>query len=99
MTQNEQNWLNNDIKNLASVFLKMKKEDEVLSFLRDICTIKELKSLAERWKVCNLLEEWFSYRKINEITWVSTTTITRVAHWVKYWEWGYQNILKLNKKK
>ena len=72
----------------------MSDENEISNFLRDISTIKELTSFAERLKVAALLQDWLSYRKINELTWVSTTTITRVAFWLAHGCGGYTKALE-----
>jgi len=93
------NWIKNDwqtenIKSLAKVFSKISNEWEIINFLRDISTIKELNSLSERLKVAKFLKKWLSYRKINELTWVSTTTITRVAFWLKHGCGGYTKVLE-----
>jgi TrpR-related protein YerC/YecD len=53
------------------------------SFLADLCTPQEIKSLKERWLVCQLLDSRkFSYREVREITGASTTTITRVSRFL-----------------
>jgi TrpR-related protein YerC/YecD len=52
--------------------------------LTDPCTPAELRSLAERWHVARLLDAGkLSYREIHEATGVSTTTIVRVARFLK----------------
>lgn len=90
----KQDWLNEDIKTLSKVLANISDQWEIANFLRDISTIKELNSLAERLKVAKLLDEWLSYRKINELTWVSTTTITRVAFWKAHGCGGYAKALE-----
>lgn len=71
-----------------------KKDMEI--FLKDLCTPQELKSLAERWRVCKLLNEGeLSYREISEKTGASLATITRVARFLKDEpHHGYRKILK-----
>jgi len=52
--------------------------------LRDLCTPAEIRSLAERWHVARLLDGTdLSYRDIHEATGVSTTTIVRVARFLR----------------
>ena len=65
------------------------------TFLKDLCTPAELRSLEERWKVCQLLaKENLSYREIHTITGASLTTIGRVARFLKEERYGgYRNIL------
>ena len=53
-------------------------------FLIDLCTPAELRALSERWHVARLLDKGEqSYRDINAETGVSTTTIARVARFLK----------------
>lgn len=81
-------------KSLAEAILKLKTEEEVLNFLRDLCTIAELKSMTERLEVAKKVQEGLSYREINKLTGVSTATITRVAHWLHHGMGGYKLILE-----
>ena len=54
------------------------------ALLADLCTPAEIRVLAERWHVARLLHETaLSYREIHEATGVSTTTIVRVARFLK----------------
>lgn len=66
----------------AILHLDNKKECE--AFLRDLCTHQEIKSLRERWKVCQLLHSGqLSYRQIHDKTGVSLVTIGRIARFLK----------------
>ena len=63
---------------------------EVEHFLRDLCTLSELEAMAHRWEVVRLLERGLPYLEIAERTGASTTTVTRVAHWLRHGEGGYR---------
>jgi TrpR-related protein YerC/YecD len=63
---------------------------EVERFLRDLCTLSELEAMAHRWEVARLLEQGLPYLEIAERTGASTTTVTRVAHWLRHGEGGYR---------
>lgn len=57
---------------------------EMLTLLLDLCTPSEVRTLAERWHVARLLDETdLSYREIHDATGVSTTTIVRVARFLR----------------
>ena len=57
---------------------------EMAALLADLCTPAEVRTLAERWHVARLLDgTGMSYRDIHEATGVSTTTIVRVARFLK----------------
>lgn len=57
---------------------------EMKNLLADLCTPAEIRTLAERWHVARLLDGTdLTYREIHETTGVSTTTIVRVARFLK----------------
>ena len=60
------------------------------AFFRDLCTLSELEAMAHRWQVARLLEQGLPYLEIAERTGASTTTVTRVAHWLRHGEGGYR---------
>jgi TrpR-related protein YerC/YecD len=56
---------------------------ETASLLADLCTPAEIRTL-ERWHVARLLDGTdLTYREIHDATGVSTTTIVRVARFLK----------------
>ena len=81
-------------KFLTKTFLKLKTEQEVSNFLRDLLTIKEIEEFANRLEMARLLKQGMSYKAIAEKLKVSTTTVTRVAHWLFRGCGGYEKILK-----
>lgn len=69
---------------LCAALLTPADEREMARLLSDLCTPAELRALAERWHVARLLDAGeLSYREIHEATGVSTTTITRVARFLR----------------
>lgn len=87
-----------EIKNLWKALLKLDSEKECEQFFRDIATFSEIQALAERWQVAQMVDKGQSYREINKTTGVSTTTITRVAHWLHHGMGGYRLVLDRMKK-
>mgnify|MGYP001589457916 FL=1 len=81
-------------KFLMKVFLKLKTEQEVANFLRDLLTIKELEEFANRLEMARLLKQGMSYKAIAKKLKVSTTTVTRTAHWLFQGCGGYANVIK-----
>ncbi len=58
--------------------------DSMRRLLSDLCTPAELHTLAERWHVARLLDATpLSYREIHDATGVSTTTIVRIARFLR----------------
>ncbi|OYW77281.1 MAG: TrpR like protein, YerC/YecD [Asticcacaulis sp. 32-58-5] len=80
---------------LVRAILSLETEAEAKAFLDDLCTPSELRAFAERFKVARLLDEGqSSYRDISEKTGASTTTITRVARYLRDMpHQGYRRVL------
>ena len=81
-------------KALTSAFLKLKTKQEVANFLRDLLTIKEMEEFANRLEMAKLLKQGISYKVIAEKLKVSTTTVTRTAHWLFHGCGGYEKVIK-----
>ena len=87
-------------KDLAKALTSVKTDEEMERFLIDLCTPAELRALAERWHVAKMLDAGEqSYREINALTGVSTTTIGRVARFLKDEpHQGYRTVLDREKR-
>ncbi len=71
-------------RDLCAALLTPRDPAEMAALLADLCTPAEVRILAERWHVARLLEEGrLSYREIHDATGVSTTTIVRVARFLR----------------
>ncbi len=71
-------------RDLCAALLTPETHEEMAALLADLCTPAEVRTLAERWHVARLLEEGeLSYREIHDATGVSTTTIVRVARFLR----------------
>ena len=69
---------------LCAALLTPQSVEEMRRLLGDLCTPAEIRTLAERWHVARLLDrDELSYREIQEATGVSTTTVVRVARFLK----------------
>ena len=83
---------------LFKVIAAIESDSQARAFLDDLCTPKEIDTLIERWEVAKLLStKQYSYREIASETGVSTTTIGRVARFIKYGNNGYKMILERTK--
>lgn len=85
---------NKGIKEVYEAVLKLETVDECKKFFRDLCTISELNSMAERFAVVKMVDQKIPYREICKKTGSSTATITRVAHWFHHGKGGYKLILE-----
>ena len=87
-------WKNKKLKNLAKTLVAISGEKDMLNFLRDLCTLEELDEMSNRLEAVQLLNKGTSYRDVAEKTGMSTTTVTRIAHWMKHGEGGYKKALE-----
>lgn len=85
---------NKDSKDLYEAILKLQSVGECKNFFRDLCTLSEINSMAERFKVVKMVDEGIPYREICKKVGSSTATITRVAHWLHHGEGGYKLVLE-----
>src|SRR3954470_8451557 len=85
---------NEDLQQLATAFLSLKSSDEVAAFLRDLCTPAEIEALSHRLQVARLLAQGLPYATVAERVGASTTTVTRVAQWLRRGEGGYGIVLE-----
>jgi TrpR-related protein YerC/YecD len=83
-------WQTNEIKDLLRAVLSLETLDEAERFFRDLCTLSELEAMAHRWHVVRLLDQGLPYQEVAREAHASTTTVTRVAHWLRHGEGGYR---------
>jgi TrpR-related protein YerC/YecD len=93
MSTGEDRWMTADTRELGSAVAGLRDADEALRFLRDLCTVTELRELAARWAVARLLDAGVSYHDISERTGASSATISRVNQWLRYGRDGYRLVL------
>lgn len=80
---------------LFKAILSLKDEDQCYKFFEDICTISELKALAQRLEVARMLDEGYIYETIVEKTGASTATISRVKRCLVYGADGYNSVMPI----
>ena len=79
---------------LFSAILTLKTEEECYQFFEDICTISELRAMAQRLEVARMLKAGHIYDEIVSATGASTATISRVKRCLNYGADGYTTILE-----
>ena len=82
------------LDDLADAMLALRTREEAQRFLRDLCTLRELHDLAQRWHVVRQLDEGRPYAEISRTTGASTATITRIAQWLHHGTGGYREALE-----
>lgn len=86
-------WMTAATRDLADAVASLRNGDEAFRFLRDLCTVNELREFAARWEVARLLDAGMSYHDISERTGASSATISRVNQWLRYGRDGYRLLL------
>ena len=86
-------WRSADTDALLDAIVRLEDRDEAARFLRDLCTLNELRDMAQRWAVARLLDSGMHYAQISRETGASTATITRIASWLNHGEGGYREAL------
>lgn len=88
--------MSDEIKNatdeLYSAILSLKTIKDCEEFFKDLCTEKELSSLAGRIVAAKLLKDGETYEQIIKKTELSSTTLSRVSKALKNGN-GYKKIL------
>jgi TrpR-related protein YerC/YecD len=78
---------------LFDAILVLENIDECYQFFEDICTVAELKSLAQRLEVAKMLQENRTYGEIAARTGAGTATISRVKRALNFGADGYKLVL------
>ena len=93
---------NENIEFMYKGILSLETIEDCKSFFEDICTTSELLEMSRRLKAARMLSEGIVYAEIAAQTGLSTATISRVNHCLKYGSDGYLKVLdrmKLEEKK
>ncbi len=93
MAEFRPNWGDQGTDRLVAAMLTLENADEAYRFLDDICTISEVKALAQRLYVAQMLNQDDTYTHIAKVTGASTATISRVKRCLQYGPGGYKSVL------
>lgn len=74
---------NNAKNDLYQAIAVLQSGEEVARFLADLCTPAEIAAFHERWAIAQCLDRGMNYRDAAQATGASTTTVTRVARFLK----------------
>ena len=78
--------------------LCLENKEECYQFFEDICTVKELTAIAQRFEVAKMLREEKTYIDIAKNTGASTATISRVNRSLNYGNESYDMLFERIKK-
>lgn len=79
---------------LQKAFIQLKTKSDVFAFLRDLLTEDEIVEFSLRLAIATRLHAWQNYKEIEKATWASSTTIARVAKFLRGEFGGYRKVLK-----
>ena len=84
---------------LFEAILSLRSIEECEMFFQDICTIKEIQDISQRFEVARMLDAGKLYQTIAQETGASTATISRVNKAIPYGAGGYTIALERMKNK
>jgi len=85
---------------LFNAILTLESIEDCYKFFEDICTVAEIKAIAQRLEVAQMLREGKKYNEIEVATKASSATISRVNRCLQYGSDGYTLVLdRLDSKK
>ena len=85
---------NAQIDTLFEAILKLEDREDCRLFLEDLCTIKEIRALAQRLEIARRLDRGDSYVSTVEHTGASSATVSRVNRCLEYGPGGYRLMLR-----
>ena len=88
----------NQINLLYEAVLALETPEECHAFFQDLCTVAELRAMAQRLEVAQLLDGGLIYNDILQRTGASSATISRVNRALQYGADGYKLVLPRLKK-
>jgi TrpR-related protein YerC/YecD len=83
-----------DVDQLLRALISLDDVETLYAFLRDVCTVRELREIAQRFEVAKQLANGVPYSVIQKATGASATTIARVSKCLNYGEDGYHHVLE-----
>ena len=83
-----------NIEFLYRSILSLESVEDCRNFFEDVCTNSELLEMSRRLQAAKMLNDGVVYSEIASKTGLSTATISRVNHCIKYGNEGYVKVLK-----
>ena len=98
MHQMNEKLLDAQTDRLFDAILGLETREDCYRLFDDLCTVSELRAMAQRFHVATLLDEGRIYSDIAQETGASTATISRVNRCLVYGSDGYRDALSRLKK-
>src|SRR5713226_1559895 len=81
------------VDQLCRALLTLKTVEECYRFFEDVCTIGEVKAMAQRLEIARLLYTGHTYDEVTQRTHASSATTSRVRRFLEYGADGYRLVL------
>ena len=78
---------------LFKAVLTLETVEEVAAFFDDLCTIREIQDMSQRFEVAQLLHAGKNYGEVSAKTGASSATISRVNRCLHYGKNGYKTVI------
>ena len=85
---------NPSVDRLFQTILNLQTVEDCYAYFEDLCTIKEIRDMAQRLDTAILLSQGLSYQKIAQQVKVSSATIGRVSKCLNYGTGGYKKAIE-----
>lgn len=82
------------IDRLFRTFLNLGSIEECYAYFEDLCTVNEIRDMAQRLDAAILLSKGMSYNEIKEQVDISSGTISRVNRCLNYGSNGYASAIE-----
>ncbi len=79
---------------LLDVLIEARDSGEMAALMRDLMTNAEIEEFSNRLEMARLLLKGYSYQRVADEAHVSTTTVSRVAHWLYNGCGGYYKVIR-----
>lgn len=83
-----------EVEDLFKTMLTLRDSEDCRMFFEDLCTVKELRDMAQRLKAAKMLIDGSTYENIQQQVEISTATISRVNRCIQYGSGGYETMIK-----
>ncbi len=81
------------IERLFKAVCSLESVDECFDFFEDLCTVKEIQAMSQRFETAVMLSRGKTYAEVADEVDVSSATISRVNRCLNYGTGGYEKVI------
>lgn len=82
------------VDRLFDAILSLRTPEECYRFFEDLCTVREVRAMAQRLEVAEMLRRGCTYEEIETRIGMSSATISRIKRFLNFGADGYRLILE-----